>query len=106
EEMETTNLDFAAKPRLVAEAKFLRAFIYFELFKRHGGVPIVAQAYDLSDAESVEFERNTVDEVVAFIEKDLAEAMPELAERYASTDANYGRATQDAALALRSRVLL
>ncbi len=106
EEMETTDLDFAAKPRLVAEAKFLRAFIYFELFKRHGGVPIVAQAYDLSDAETVEFERNTVDEVVAFIEKDLAEAMPELAERYASTDANYGRATQDAALALRSRVLL
>lgn len=106
EEMETTDLDFAAKPRLVAEAKFLRAFIYFELFKRHGGVPIVARAYDLSDAETVEFERNTVDEVVAFIEKDLAEAMPELAERYASTDANYGRATQDAALALRSRVLL
>src|SRR5919197_74414 len=31
--------------RLVAEARFLRAFIYFELMERYGGVPIVTQAY-------------------------------------------------------------
>jgi hypothetical protein len=43
---------------------------------------------------------------VAFIEKDLNEAIPKLPARYASTEGNYGRATQDACMALRSRTLL
>ena len=92
--------------RLVAEAKFLRAFIYFQLMERSGGVPIVTDAYDLGDVQNISFKRNTVEEVVAFIEQDLDAAMPNLPERYAATDPNSGRATQDAALALRSRVLL
>lgn len=99
-------MQFEGKEQLVAEAKFLRAFIYFNLFERYGGVPIVTQSYDLEDAASVSFTRNTVEEVVAFIEQDLDEATPGLPERYASGDANYGRATQDASYALRSRVLL
>lgn len=106
EKMEEGTLDFADKPRLVAEAKFLRAFVYFELIKRFGGVPIVTEAHDLREAADVSFVRSTFDESVAFIEQDLDEAMAGLPERYASTDANFGRATQDAALALRSRVLL
>jgi hypothetical protein len=69
-------------------------------------VPLVTESYDLRAAEEVTFERSSFDEAVAFIEKDLDEAMAELPERYASTDGNFGRATQDAAMALRSRVLL
>ena len=97
-------IQFQDKARLIAEAKFLRAFDYFELIERYGGVPIVTQSYALGD--SATFKRNTFDECVAFIEKDLDEAMPDLPARYASTDANFGRATQDACMALRSRVLL
>ena len=104
--METGEIDFAARPRLVAEAKFLRAFIYFELIKRYGGVPIVAEVYELHDAQDITFRRNTFEEVVAFIEQDLDEAMVGLPDRYGSTDSNNGRASQDAAMALRSRVLL
>jgi starch-binding outer membrane protein, SusD/RagB family len=104
EKMEGDQINFDSKDLLVAEAKFLRAFMYFELIKRHGGVPIVTQSYELGD--SATFKRNTFDECVAFIEKDLGEAMPVLPGRYASTDANFGRATQDASKALLSRVLL
>jgi hypothetical protein len=39
------------RDRYVAEARFLRAFIYFELIKRFGGVPIVDRTYDLRDAD-------------------------------------------------------
>lgn len=106
QKMEAGDVDFAAKPRLVAEAKFLRAFVYFELIKRFDGVPIVTEAYDLRDAQEVTFERSTFDECVAFIEEDLDAAMADLTARYESSDPNFGRATQDAALALRSRVLL
>lgn len=104
EKMEEIDVELANKDLLIAESKFLRAFIYFELIKRFGGVPIVEQAYELG--EDVQFERSSFDEVVAFIEKDLSEAMSVLPESYASTDANYGRATVDAGQALLSRVYL
>ncbi len=106
EKMEETDVILEDKEQLVAEAKFLRAFIYFELIKRFGGVPIVEQAYELGDIGEVSFSRNTFDECVAFIEQDLAEAIPDLPDRYTSTDANYGRATADACRALLSRTLL
>ena len=96
--------EFASKARLVGEAKFLRAFIYFNLIERYGGVPIVTQSYMLGD-ETV-FTRNTFDECVAFIEKDLTEAIPDLPAKYAATESNYGRATQDACYALSSRLWL
>ena len=106
EKAETGEIDFAGLDRLVAEAKFLRALTYYELFRRFGGVPIVTETYDLDAIGDVTFERATAAQVVAFIQSELAAAMPNLAVRYASTDANYGRATQDAAKALLSQLLL
>ena len=81
---------------MVAEAKFLRAYLYTELFKRFGGVPIVTETYELDAVGEVTFERATPAEVVAFIQSDIAAAMPDLPERYASSDGNWGRGTQDA----------
>jgi hypothetical protein len=104
EKMQGEAVQFTAREQLVAEAKFLRAFMYFELIKRHGGVPIVTQSYELG--ASVSFKRNTFEECVAFIEKDLDEAVAALPVSYSSTDGNFGRATQDACQALRSRLLL
>jgi len=45
----------ASKARFVAEARFLRAFYYFELVKRIGGVPLLTSAVtfeELKDAAS------------------------------------------------------
>jgi len=108
DKMATTQIQIANKAQLIAEAKFLRAFYYFNLIERFGGVPIVTKSYDLSDAVNgtVSFKRNTYDECVAFIQKDLSEAMPDLPVKIASSDANFGRASQDAAKALLSRTLL
>ncbi len=97
-------LKFDAKTRLVAEAKFLSAFIYLNLIQRYGGVPIVTQLYELGDKEV--FKRNTFDECVAHIEKLLNEATTDLPTTYASSSSEYGRATKDAAHALRSRLWL
>lgn len=107
EQMAATGaLEFSDKKRLVAEAKFIRAFIYFNLIERYGGVPIVTEAYDRQDIGSVTFKRNTFDECVAFIQTNIDEALPDLPEKYTSTDANYGRATKDASHALASRLWL
>ncbi len=99
-------IEFADKNRLIAEAKFIRAFIYFNLIERFGGVPIITQAYDRTDVSSVTFKRNTFDECVDFIQTNLDEAIPDLPEGYESTDQNYGRATRDASYALASRLWL
>jgi hypothetical protein len=92
--------------QMVAEARFLRAFIYFELLERFGGVPIMNDAYTLDQVSSTTLTRASVDEVVTAIKADLDAAMPDLPDQYASTDANFGRATKDAAMALWSRVSL
>lgn len=104
EKMEETGVDLPDKDLLIAEAKFIRAFVYFDLIERFGGVPIVDEVYDLG--EEVVFERNTFEEVVAFIEQDLGEAKAVLPDKYESTDPDYGRPTNDAAQALLSRLYL
>jgi hypothetical protein len=100
-------LEFAGKDRLMAEARFVRAFIYFNLIERFGGVPIIKRSYELKDVDSVKFTRNTFDECVDFIQQDISEALPGLPDNYPSTEEkDYGRATKDACYALASRLYL
>ncbi|MFD0750175.1 RagB/SusD family nutrient uptake outer membrane protein [Mucilaginibacter calamicampi] len=106
EQLGTTKVVLADKARLIAEAKFVRAYTYFQLLERFGGVPIVEQTYQLANGAAVKFKRATIDETVAYIDKNLTEALPDLPQKYAAQDANFGRATKDACLALRSRVYL
>jgi len=92
-----------------AEAKFLRAFYYFELLKRFGdpsinsGIPIVPEKV-LTINDPLDFARNTYQECVDYIVKDCDEAAKILPNRQSSSD--YGRASKAAALALKSRLLL
>ncbi|RVU02988.1 RagB/SusD family nutrient uptake outer membrane protein [Mucilaginibacter limnophilus] len=94
------------KPRYKAEARFLRALFYFELFKRYGAVPLLTDAGDVDpdNLEDTQVSRNSVDEVVGFIASecdDIANALP-LSQDAAQT----GRITKGAALALKARTLL
>jgi hypothetical protein len=91
---------------LRAETHFLRAFFYFELLKRYGGVPIIREVLD--DETEFDYTRNIFDEVVAYIESELELSMGELRSTWSGFDGDrqIGRATKGAALALKSRVLL
>lgn len=104
EKMEGDAISLTDKERLVAEAKFLRAYNYFLLLERFGGAPIVTKSYQLG--EDATFVKASFDETLNFIDQNLNEAMAELPERYESTSANFGKATQDACKALRSRMYL
>lgn len=85
------------------EARFLRAFFYFELVKRYGGVPIFTAELDVQD-NFADVERNTLQECIDFIVKECDETAVGLPPKYG--DAELGRATKGAALALKSRALL
>jgi len=95
-------MDENLKNRLIGEAKFLRAFYYFNLADKFGGVPLITEAPDAE--KHADLPRNTKEAVVEQILKDLTEAAPVLSVSYSSAD--MGRATKGAALALKARVLL
>lgn len=87
--------------RLTGESKFMRAYYYHQLLRYFGGVPIVDKAFSLNDTDFLGA-RNTYEEVLNFIVKDLDDAAAKLDGK----SLQKGRATKAAALALKSRVLL
>jgi len=90
------------------EAYYLRAFYYFELIKRYGGVPILARGYDPNDEldSLVNLPRSNFSDCVDFIVNDCDSAAKYLPVDYSSATSYYGRATKGAALALKARTLL
>jgi hypothetical protein len=89
--------------RWTYEVRFLRAFFYFELTKRYGGVPIVTEPLSIDD-DLRSIQRNTLDECIQFIVVECNAAADGLPVTYPS--ASLGRVTKGAALALKSRALL
>ena len=86
------------------EVRFLRAFFYFELVKRYGGVPILTSAGSINDDYS-KTKRNSLAECFKFISDECDFASANLPAKY-SLDNDFGRITKGAALALKSRMLL
>lgn len=97
-----TYSDQAFKNRLVGEVHFLRAYYYHTLAFMYGGVPIIKNPYSLNDDPLIA--RNTFEETIKFIIEECDSAANNLPIKHA--DAQNGRATKGAALALKSRILL
>lgn len=64
------------KDRLLAQAKFFRAFNYFHLVKSYGDVPLITEPYESLD--NLYEERDPSADVYTQIEQDLTEAIPHL----------------------------
>jgi hypothetical protein len=99
-----TSMDAALKARMKAEAKVIRAWHYFLLETWWGDVPLVKK--DLTIDEAKVIARAPKAEVVAFILSELDEATAALPVNTALADADRGRITKGAAIALKARVLL
>lgn len=84
-----------------AEMKTLVAFRYLEMMKRYGGVPIV----DRTLTSEVQIERNTLEDVIAFILKLCDEAAPVLEKASWGADM-LGRITKGVALAVKAETLM
>jgi hypothetical protein len=89
----------------VAEARFLRAFCYFAMVKRYGGVPLITKVQSLSDPkEELYPARNKEEAVYDFILSEIDAIAGDLQETVAADD--LGRPSKYAALALKSRAAL
>lgn len=102
DEIDGGSLSEEVKNLLKGQSYFLRAFHYFEMLRRYGGVPIITQPQGLEDDLFVE--RNTSLECFDFIMSDLDQAILLLPDNWGSAD--IGRANKGAAHALKGRVAL
>jgi starch-binding outer membrane protein, SusD/RagB family len=92
-----------ATAEIRAEAKFLRAYYYFDLVRFYGDVvlldhPVTPSEYNLT--------RTPASKIYDFIVKDLTEAIPDLTEKNKLSASELFRATKSAAQTLLGKVYL
>jgi starch-binding outer membrane protein, SusD/RagB family len=99
----STVINDNLKAQYVGEAKFWRAWGYWNMVRNLGGVPLILKAQ--KETDSLFVPRNKTSECVAQIVKDLDEAIAALPGKY-SAASDYGRITKVAAMAFKGQVLL
>ncbi|RYF77909.1 MAG: RagB/SusD family nutrient uptake outer membrane protein [Cytophagaceae bacterium] len=99
----TQGITEELRNRVVGEAKFHRAWCYYELASMWGGVPLY-KTYATSPDESQP--RATVEQVYELIISDLQEAIAGLPLKSAYSDSDVGRVSKGAAQSMLARVYM
>lgn len=87
------------------EVRFMRAYIYFELIKRYGGVPLVTKTLQLTEGNDIP--RTSYNDMVQFISNECDAVKDSVRiEWLGYSDNETGRITKGTVLALKSRLLL
>ena len=93
-----------AKTNALGELRFIRAYVYFSLVQRFGGVPLVTEVADLpagGDIITLRIPRNKAADIYSFIETEMTEAIGQM-----STTDNKYRFNKWSGLAYKSRAML
>jgi tetratricopeptide (TPR) repeat protein len=101
EKVPAIEMDEAQKARYLGEAKFLRAFFYFDLVRAWGDVPLIT-----STEPDLTIGRAPKAQIYDLIISDLTDAMANLPEKSEYSGNDIGRATKGAAKSLIARVYL
>lgn len=96
------EMDEALRARLLAEARTLRAYFYFNLVRWFGDVPLIVEPFPTDFV----IPRTNQEEVYAQIISDLEAAAEVLPERSEYSSADVGRVTRGTALSLMAKVQL
>jgi len=104
--LKTSTLDEIWKTRVTAEARFIRAFMYFDLVRRYGDVPLITDLQSFENIENLLVARTPADQVYDFIDAELSVcgAILPTVKDLKSTEA--GRVTKEACWALNGRAML
>ena len=95
-------IDEAELTKMKAQARFLRAYYHYLLFEQYGPIPVMKTAADPNSSE-LDFSRNSVDEVVSFIDTELTEVAGQLNDRE-TADAFLALPTKGVALAVKAKL--
>ncbi len=89
----------------IAEARFLRAFMYFELVKRYGGMPLITEPQSIDQpVEELNVPRDPEAALYDFVASEMDDIADVLPDSYSSDE--FGKPTKWAAFALKSRAML
>ena len=103
ERVPDSPIDENFKKLRTAEARFLRAFCYFNMVKRYGGIPIIITPQSIKEPlEELQVKRDTEEAVYDFILTELDAIVNDLQD----IKDGKGRPTKYAVLALSSRVAM
>ncbi len=102
------GMDANLASRLIGEAKFLRAYYYFNLVRCYGNVPKIARVYTGEEAAQIyeDYSGSPKEEIYALIEADLIDAAARLPLKSAYPAKDLGRATKGAAQGLLAKVYM
>lgn len=102
--LENNNVAEEKSRQLIGEAYFWRAWQYFNLLKRYGGVPLIENVVQTNEEAILKTPRSSRSETADFILQDLDKAIDMMNAR----DDNRGNQwiNKDVALAFKSRVAL
>lgn len=101
------DLDLDTRIRWIAEAKFLKAYYHFILFRAYGPIPITDKNIPISAPLSeTQVKRQPVDSVVNYIAGLLDSAAANLPLTILNTSTELGRVTKPIALSLKARLLV
>lgn len=102
-----SNLSQEQKDEVLGQAYFLRSWIYYNLFKWYGGVPLVDEVQN--PTEDAITPRSSAKATYEFILNDLKRSAEMLRAQTANggwNGSNWGRITSGTALALKGRLML
>jgi len=98
------DMDEALKTRMKAEARFIRAFLYFRLASQYGDVPLFD--HNLTLEESAVLSRTPKADVVNFVRTELNAIVTDLPTKQEYAAADNGRITKGAVMMLLARTYL
>lgn len=102
EKIQEMDLSEDAYKKLEGQARFFRAYTYFTLIRSFGAVPYIDKPLEMSDVENIT--RTPKDEVYAKVMEDFDIAIANLPVQW--DEANSGRITKGAAMAMKARAAL
>ena len=100
ENVPTIQMDATLQKRILAEAKVIRAYFYYNMANIWGNVPLVLKSQSLGDRPT----QNTQADVFAQVIKDCQEAAADLPESYTGQDV--GRLHKYSAIALIAKTYM
>ena len=98
------EMDSTLKRRILAETRFIRAYAYFQLTVSYGDVPFYTDLISIDDSRTIaRTDKNTVQQ---FVLSELADIQKDLPTNAQQSEADRGRVTRGAAIAMSARVHL
>lgn len=96
------NMDVTKKSQMIAEVRFLRAFVYYNMSQYWGGVPLVTKVLTMDESNSIASSDKAA--VVDFVLTELNEIAQNLPATRPTKE--HGRIIKGAALAIKGRLLM